>query len=117
MGTFTHPITLIGPAGQRETLEALVDTGATFTSVPSEVLERLGVRPHRRVRLQLANGRVEERPIGRVEAELDGLEGFIYCVFSPPGAPAVIGAHTLEGFLLAVNPVSQRLVPVEGLWA
>jgi len=31
-----------------------------------------------------------------------------------PGALAVIGAHTLKGFLLGVDPVGQRLVPVEG---
>jgi predicted aspartyl protease len=57
MSTFVHPITFIGPQGQRETLDALVDTGATFTSVPREQLEALGIRPSRQVRLRLADGR------------------------------------------------------------
>ena len=45
MGTFTHNITLIATSGDaRESVEALVDTGATFTSVPASLLERLGVQ-------------------------------------------------------------------------
>ena len=44
MGTFTHTITLISTPGEaRETVEALVETGAAFSSVPAPVLERLGV--------------------------------------------------------------------------
>ena len=97
-------------------LTALVDTGATFTSVPGPILERLGVTPQRRVRLRLANGEVVEQQLGEVVAELDGVRATIMCIFSPPDAPAIIGAHTLEAFLLAVDPVAQRLVPVEALW-
>lgn len=43
MGMFRHSMTLISPDGQRrEELLAQVDTGATFSSAPAEVLERLG---------------------------------------------------------------------------
>ena len=42
--------------------------------------------------------------------------GGIICVFGDPDSPPIIGAHTLEGFLLSVDPVQQRLVPVEGYW-
>lgn len=115
MGRFTHPITLIAPSGT-ETVEALVDTGSTFTSIPAPVLERLGVRSYRTVRLRLANGRVHECSLGEVVAELDGVRATIICVFGDPESPAVIGAHTLEAFLLAADPVERRLVPVEGWW-
>ena len=115
MGTFTHTITLISASGDaRETVEALVDTGATFTSVPAALLEQLEVATERTVRLQLANGQVEERRIGSVRAELNGSQGMIPCVFGEPGEPAIIGAVTLEIFLLAVDPVQQRLTPVTG---
>jgi hypothetical protein len=46
--------------------------------------------------------------------ELDGLEGPTYVVFGENGAPPAIGAVTLEGFLLGVDPVAQALVPIEG---
>jgi predicted aspartyl protease len=116
VGTFLHPITLIGPSGERQTLDALVDTGSTFTAVPASVLERLGVTAHRTIRLRLADGRTQERPVGRLLAELDGLEEEILCVFAAPEDLPTIGAHTLEALLLAVDPAAQRLVPVEGLW-
>ncbi len=117
MGTFTHPITLIAASGsETETVEALVDTGATFTSMPSPILERLGVAPVRSIRLGLANGEIVERSMGEVLAQLDGERSTIWCVFSPPAAPALIGAHTLEAFLLSVDLVEQRLVPKEALW-
>ncbi|MBI4339624.1 MAG: hypothetical protein HY680_06680 [Chloroflexi bacterium] len=67
MGTFRQGITLISADGQRrEVLLAQVDTGATFSSAPAEVLERLGVRRERRVRLRRANGQVETRDLGSV---------------------------------------------------
>jgi len=113
MGTFFHPITLIGPTGASETLEALVDTGAAFTTVPSTVLESLGVKPHRTVRLRLADGRVVEWELGRVLAEIDGLQEQILCVFGSSDAPPAIGAHTLEAFLLGVDPLEHRLVSRE----
>jgi hypothetical protein len=46
--------------------------------------------------------------------EVDGYEGPTYVVFGDEGAPPSIGAITLEGFLLGVDPVAKRLVPVEG---
>jgi predicted aspartyl protease len=114
MGTFLHPITLIGATGERVTVDALVDTGATFTTMPSETLLELGVRPHRIVRLRLADGRSHEQELGHMLVEVDGLEGPTYVLFGSEGAPASIGAITLEGFLLGVDPVAKRLVPVEG---
>lgn len=113
MGTFFHPITLISPAGQRETIEAIVDTGAAYTTIPRPILERLGIRPHRTVRLRLASGQVVEWELGRVLAELDGLQEETLCVFGTGDAPPMIGAYTLEGFALGVDPVGPRLVPRE----
>ena len=113
MGTFFHHIRLIAASGKSETLEALVDTGAAFTTVPSPVLERLGVKPHRTVKLRLADGQVVEWRLGRVLAEIDGLQEETLCVFGSADAPPVIGAHTLQAFLLGVDPVEHRLVPRE----
>src|SRR3989304_3183255 len=113
MGTFFHPITLISPSGGRETLEAMVDTGALFTSIPTLILERLGVRPFDTVPVRFANGQEERWPIGQVEAELDGRRRPILCLFGSPNAPPLIGAHALEAFLLTVDTVEQKLVPKE----
>jgi predicted aspartyl protease len=116
MGTFFHAIRIIAASGESETLEALVDTGSTFTTVPAPILERLGVKPHRTVRLRLANGQVDERRLGRVLAELDGMQEEILCVFGGSDDLPTIGAHTLEAFLLGADPVEKRLVHVEAFW-
>ena len=114
MGTFTQPLTLIGLNGERRTLEALVDTGSTFTSVPRDVLTDLGVEPRREVTLRLADGRSHVQQLGRCNIQLDGVEEMTFVVFGEPRSPAVIGAVTLETLLLGIDPVAQRLVPVEG---
>ena len=117
MGTFSHAITLLSPSGtESETLEGVVDTGATFTSVPTSVLERLGVNPQWPIRLVLANGQTVERGMGEVVARMDGDRRTILCIFSPDDAPVLIGAHTLEAFLLTVDPVEEKLVPKDALW-
>ena len=117
MGTFTCELTLIASSGEEsEIVTALVDTGATFTSVPSPILVRLGVVPQRQIRLKLANGEVVEHQMGEVVAEIDSTRRTIICIFGPPDAQPLMGAHTLEAFLLAVDPAEQRLVQVEALW-
>jgi hypothetical protein len=45
---------------------------------------------------------------------LSGTEEITYVVFGEPGSPPSIGAITLESLLLGVDPVEQRLVPVDG---
>jgi clan AA aspartic protease len=116
VGTFSVSIEIGDPAGQRyETVEALVDTGATYTTVPAPVLEGLGVRPHVRDRFILADGRQVDRDIGRTWVRVDGRLVVTLVVFGDAGAPALLGAYTLEGLRLAADPVSRRLVPVPGL--
>ena len=113
MGTFTHPITLIAPSGESETLEALVDTGAMFSVIPAPVLARLGVRPFRTMPVRFANGHVERWQMGQIEAQLDGQRMPILCLFGSPDAPPLIGCHALGAFLLTVDPVEQKLAPKE----
>jgi len=114
MGTFSHPIRYIGPNGRDLDLDALVDTGASFSSVPGNLLRELGVQPGRRVRIRLANGESHVQDLGEVRAELAGDEVTTLVVFGEPGSPPAIGAHTLEGLTLGVDPVDGRLVPMEG---
>ncbi len=65
--------------------------------------------------LRLANGQVVEWSLGEVVAQLDGVRATILCIFGDVDTPPLIGAHTLEAFLLVVDPVEQRLIPKEAL--
>ncbi|HLF70686.1 MAG TPA: aspartyl protease family protein [Dehalococcoidia bacterium] len=118
MGTFEHPITLTAANGESETINGLVDTGATFSTVSRSTLRRLGVTPFARIRLRLADGNSTEAEVGEVTAQILGMPPrTIICVFGENGAPPSIGAHALEAFLLGVDPDQKRLVPLEAWWA
>ena len=113
MGTFRVRIE-IGDIERRrfEPIEALVDTGATYTVLPKGLLQELGVVAHRSTSFALADGRRVERSLGRAWIRLGAQEEFSLVVF---GDDALLGAVTLEEFLLAPDPVGQRLVPVPAL--
>src|SRR5262249_54856482 len=57
VGTFEVELEVRGPERERfESIEALVDTGSTFTVLPSALLRRLGITPHTRASFVLADG-------------------------------------------------------------
>jgi predicted aspartyl protease len=113
VGTFRVEIEIGDPERARfEPVEALVDTGATYTVLPRRLLEELRVVAYRRASFVLADGRRVERSLGRTWIRLGGQEEYSLVVF---GDDALLGAVTLEEFLLAPDPVGRRLVPVPGL--
>ena len=60
MGTFTIPLQIRGPTGQSMEVDALVDTEATHTVLPRDMLLTLGVEAVERVAFQLADERLVE---------------------------------------------------------
>lgn len=115
MGTFHVTIEIGDPAGERfEEVEALVDTGATYTSVPASLLRRLGVEPRDRLTFIQADGKKFERDVGQTWARIDGRSVVTMVIFGEEEAPCLLGAYTLEGLLLSPDPVNRRLVPVPG---
>ena len=116
MGTFRVAIELGDPTGTRWVeLEALVDTGATYTGVPANILEELGVARHVLASFVLADGREVQREIGHAWVRVGERSAITLVVFAEPGAPVLLGAHALEGLRLAADPVGRRLVPVPAL--
>ena len=116
MGTFSYPLEIISADGARfETIDALVDTGSTFTCLPEALLREFGVAPYRRIQSELADGSVVEDEVGIVHVRVEGIETPTLAIFAEEGAPALLGAYTLEGALLVVDPMRQRLAPTHAL--
>ena len=116
MGTFSVPIEVIAADGSRSVpVDALVDTGSTYTCLPDTLLRDLGISPVRRIRTELADGRIVEDGIGEARVRVEGVEATTIVVFAGAGAPTLLGAYTLEGALLAVDPVEQKLYPTRSL--
>ena len=112
MGTFNWPIRISSMDGRQvQDVEATVDTGAAYTTLPSRLLHELGVEPTGRRRFLLADGRRTEMEYGRAWITIDGESEVTVVVFGDDAAPPLLGAYTLEGLALAVDPVEQRLVP------
>mgnify|MGYP001565898375 CR=1 FL=1 len=115
MGTFLQPIEIGDPQGQRyERVEALVGTRASYTVLPASLLSGLGVKPIAQRPFELSDGKIINLPIGQTWIRVDGESGIRIVVFSPEEV-YILGAETLSGFLLEVDPLGKRLVPVEGL--
>ena len=115
MGTFRYTIEIGDPQGEHfERIEALVDTGASYTTLPASLLNRLGVAPMGRRRFRIANGGTMLQAIGQTWVRIDE-EAYIQLVVFGPEDQALLGAFSLEGFGLAVDPLGKRLVPMEGL--
>ena len=113
MGIFTYLFEVGDPQGQRfETVEAMVDTGSTFTVLPSAQLERLGVPIQRSLSFEIADGSELELNVGETLVRLAGQTITTTVVFGEEGTPLLLGAVALETALLAVDPVHQTLVPV-----
>ena len=116
MGTFTVEIEVGDPAGDRfEPVEALVDTGATYTLLPASFLESLGVTPIDSQGFILADGRRILRDVGETHIRIGDRTLHSPVVFSDENSNALLGAVTLQVFGLGVDTLNERLVPVDGL--
>ena len=116
MSTFHVTMEIGDPQAQRwQAVEALVDTGASYTWVPASILHGLGVEPSFRFPFELADGRRIERDMAETKVRLDGRERTRIVVFGDEGTQPLLGADTLEGFGLAADPINHRLIPVPGL--
>ena len=61
MGTFNWPIRLESMDGAKSLeIEAMVDTGASYTIVPACLLKDIGVSPIDKISLMLAHGQTVE---------------------------------------------------------
>jgi len=94
--------------------EFWVDSGALYSFVPEDCLERIGVEPAATRNLVLADGRREKRLLGFCDFQIEGLEGRIPCpvIFAPKGSLFLIGATALENFGVEVDPLQKRLKPI-----
>ena len=59
---------------------------------------------------------LEDMGVGEARVTIDGVSVVTQVVFGDDGVFPLLGSYTLEGLLLAVDPVNQRLVPTHAIW-
>ena len=111
MGTVKVTIGVGDPQGQLfEDLEVTVDTGSTYTAVPRELLQRLGVPVQRSLPSETADGRIVPVDVAHTTIRLEGLEFPTPAIFAEEGEPSLLGVVSLEQAALVVDPVAGHLV-------
>ena len=116
MGTFNVDMDIGSPDGSAfETFSALVDTGASITTLPASALRRLGAMPHRQLTFALADGREIQREVGQTWIRVEGESAITFVVFGDEEVEPLLGAYSLQGLMLGVDSPNEQLVAVPRL--
>jgi aspartyl protease family protein len=113
MGSFSAKLRIWNPNAPEkvEELQAMVDTGAAFSWIHRERLERLGVEHLRRIGFRAIDGSIIERDTVAVWVGSNDFRAPDIVVMAEPSDMEVIGVHTIEGLGLAADPVQKKLIP------
>ena len=114
MGLTVLEIEVGNPANpaQTEPIEFLIDSGAIYSVVPSEVLDRLGIRPLVELEFRLANGTKITRKKGVALFKQGDRIGGADVIFGEEGDSVLLGAFTLEALGLVLDPLRRELRPI-----
>ncbi len=93
-------------------IDMLVDSGAFFSVVPASILEALAVARTQPKEFVLADGTHVTYDVGEVNFAVGDLDATSKVVFAPEGVTPLLGALTLEGLTLMLNPVTRELLPM-----
>lgn len=113
MGTFRTTVELENAArpGDRQRIgNVLVDTGAELSWFPALTLEALGIERRKELRFRQADGTVLTRWTGAASMYVDDRWTVDEVVFGEPTDLVLLGARSLEGLNVRVDPVSKTLV-------
>ena len=115
MGTFSVDL-WVGNlfTGAGTSVEALVDSGATYSMIPRSVLAELGIEPVETRVSRIADGSRVELRTSWARFSVAGQNGVARVSFGPKGI-YLLGATALEDMGLAVDPVDKRLIAQESL--
>ena len=116
MGAFSVKIE-IGPldGARYAEVEALADTGAKTTIIPASTLRGLGITPAISQTFECADGSRGELDMGKASVKIDGRETPTWVIFGAEDGGALLGAYTLKGAFMKVDPVNRRLEPAQYL--
>ena len=97
---------------RRETIQGVVDSGATKLVLPEGVVKRLGLRLGDKIKVRYADGRrVQRREAEGAYVKILGRHDTFSAIVEPKRDTALIGAMVLEGLDLLVDCQTQRVVP------
>lgn len=87
----------------------LVDSGATYTVVPADVLKKLGIKPSGEEEFVLADGKSISRKVGSALYEYEGIERAAPVLFGEKDDSLLLGTFTLEALGFTLDPLKRKL--------
>lgn len=114
MGLTVLTIEVGNPARPKITrpIEFLIDSGAIYSVVSSEVLEEIGIKPLKEEEFRLANGSKIIRKKGVAIFKYNDRIGGVDVIFGEKGDASLLGALTLEALGLSLDPLKRELKPL-----
>ena len=99
------------PANPSKSFEGsfLVDSGATYTVVPKEILKKLGIKEEGKEQFVLADGKIISRKVGNALYEYQGTQRAAPVLFGEKGDSLLLGIFTLEALGLSLDPLKRQL--------
>ena len=104
-----------GPTGKQETVEFLVDSGATYSLLPKVAWEAVELEPKRTVSFRLADGTSVQRSVSEAFIAFPQGEAHTPVILGEEGDQALLGVVTLEILGLVLNPFDRTLRPMRML--
>ena len=116
MGTFKVDLGINnGNGGATQWVQAQVDTGASYTALPSALLYgQVGIEPQQERMFTLADGRKQLLAMGEARFYVGDREGTSPVVFGAEDT-YLIGATTLQVLGLIADTTNHRLIPAPEL--
>jgi clan AA aspartic protease len=91
--------------------DALVDTGATLLSLPTQLIQQLGLKPQSKKRVRSSSGDVTETDMyDAVRLTIQGRTCTMDVMEVPDGVPALIGQLPLEHLDFVVDLRNRQLI-------
>lgn len=119
MGMFKVKAKVANPADPKRFFEEefWVDSGAFHSFIPEDRLLAIGVRPMNTREITLADGRRDRRLEGEALFTLPELKESHTCsvIFGPKDSLCLLGATTLENFVVEADPVNRKLKPIAAI--
>ena len=94
--------------------EFWIDSGAAYSFIPEDYLEKIGFEPSETRSLVYADGRLGRCPFGYCNFKIEGLVAINTCavIAGTKGSMFLLGATALENFGVSADAVNKQLVPV-----
>lgn len=105
-----------GANGQAAELEAVIDTGATFSKIPRSLAAKLGLEGKYETEVELGDKRIIKRKLSLAEIEIEEVRRPVLVAIGEEEERPVVGYTALELLGFKVNPLTGKLekaIPIE----